>query len=200
MNRSLLVTGCLSLFVGLLACQKAPEKKTETVDPDSDKALAMKGASSLPAGPSSSKGLSAEARNDVDDDGVVRRGLKLTEAKALQVSEVFAQVDALSGKSVRVTGKVEKVCGKTGCWFSLVQEDKNIRITSKGYRYFVPTNAIGMTAVVEGDLEVRTLTPKQGQHLADDEAMATGKPAKKVETSVRELTIASVGLEMRNGG
>lgn len=178
----------------LAACSQGGSKPADTTKGTS-------GASSQPASRSSAegsqKGLSARERDARDDDGVVRRGLPLSEAPALTVSEVHAQVTDLKGKSVKVTGEVTQVCSKSGCWFSLRDGGKSMRITSKDYKYFVPRDAVGMTAVVEGELSAKMLDQKTAQHYADDLAEATGEPAKKVEGPVYEVAIASVGLEMK---
>jgi hypothetical protein len=158
------------------------------------------GAASQPAASAaggSQAGLSAAQREDVDADGVVRRGDALSAAPALTVADVFAQAEALNGKVVKVSGEVSKVCQKSGCWFILRDGEQSIRITSKGYKYFVPSTAPGMQGVVEGDLSVKVLDVKTAQHFADDEAEATGKPAATVEAPVKEIAVASVGLELR---
>jgi len=117
----------------------------------------------------------------------------------MSVTDVFSKAESLDGKVVKVTGTVGRVCGKSGCWFELKNKDTEagIRITSKGYRFFVPSRATGMTATLEGNLKVRLLDVATAQHYADDAAEGTGKPAEKVSAPVPEISIAAVGLEMR---
>ncbi|MEM7678740.1 MAG: DUF4920 domain-containing protein, partial [Myxococcota bacterium] len=118
------------------------------------------------------------------------------------VSDVFDRAKSLDGQTVKVTGTVGQVCGKSGCWFELKNQSasEGIRITSKGYRFFVPSGAKGMTATLEGDLEVRMLDVAAAQHYVDDAAEGTGKPAKRITAPVPEISIAAVGLEMRDAG
>ena len=145
------------------------------------------------------KGETPKDRNQVDPDGIVRRGEALSKSTAITVSNVMAQATKLDGKAVKVTGTVGRVCGKSGCWFELKGDPKSpgIRITSKGYRFFVPAKAGGMTATLEGELKVRLLDVDTAQHYADDAAEGTGKPAKQVTAPVPEVSIAAIGLEMR---
>ena len=144
------------------------------------------------------KGERPEDRDQIDPDGVVRRGHALSGENALSVGAIMADAPQLDGRSVKVTGTVGRVCGKTGCWFELKGNDeaRGIRITSKGYRFFVPSQAHGMTATLEGDLKVRMLDVSTAQHFADDEAEGTGRPAAKITAPVHEVSIAAVGLEM----
>ncbi len=99
----------------------------------------------------SMKGADPSDREQVDPDGVVRRGLALSDAKALSVGEVVAQKTALAGKVIKVNGEVGKVCQAMGCWFVLKSGDDSIRITSKDHGFFVPAQCTGMSATVEGD-------------------------------------------------
>ena len=174
---------------------KAPAK-TPAKKPGSQPGSQPKSQPSHAAGKSSEKGLSSADRDAADDDGVVRRGFALSDTAVLTVAECHDKAESLKGKSVKVKGEVTQVCSKAGCWFMLREGDKKMRITSKGYKYFVPKDAVGMTAIVEGELSAKELDQKTAQHYADDEAAETGKPAEKITGPVFEVAIASVGLEM----
>ena len=144
------------------------------------------------------RGETAQDRDYVDPDGIVRRGEAMSTGPSLSVASIMDKAQDLDGKLVKVTGTVGKVCSKSGCWFELKgdSEKPGIRITSKGYRFFVPSKANGMTAVLEGDLKVRMLDIATAQHYADDAAEGTGQPAERVTAPVPEVSIAAVGLEM----
>lgn len=151
------------------------------------------------------KGESPADRDQVDPDGVVRRGEKLSGAPVIDVAAALAQSRQLDGKSVKVTGTVDQVCAKKGCWFVLrpddeAHKDKTIRITSKGYRFFMPRSSVGQKAVVEGDFQITKLSESEAQHLEDDRVEAEGGEAKKIEGEQVEVQIAAVGVEMRAGG
>jgi hypothetical protein len=134
----------------------------------------------------------------VDADGVVRRGKALSEAKALTVSDVYAKADELAGKTVKVSGTVASVCRKKGCWFVIEQDDRAIRITSKGYRFFVPGKSPGMTATVEGELLVKSIDRATAQHYEDEKVIGTDQEPKKVTGPQKEVSIAAVGVEMKS--
>lgn len=83
----------------------------------------------------------------------------------------------------KVAAKVEKVCKKKGCWFTLTADgvDQQVRVKMKDYAFFVPRNSDGGEAVVEGILTKRVVPQKEAQHYADDEVAGTGKEAKKID-------------------
>ena len=146
------------------------------------------------------RGESPADRDHVDADGIVRRGNALSGTQSMTVGAIMERASSLDGQTVKVTGEVGRVCSKSGCWFELKGDPAHagIRITSKGYRFFVPSSAKGMRATLEGQLKVRLLDVATAQHYADDEAEGTGKPAARVTAPVAEVSIAAVGLEMRD--
>lgn len=189
--RALLVFPILS--VALLAC---PPKESTTPGQPPERQPATQPATkpaTPPAGSSttSMKGSDPMERDQIDPDGVVRRGAQLSGAAALSVSEVLAQADALAGKSVKVTGMVDKVCQKKGCWFVVKEGDETIRITAKGYGFFVPSKSPGMTATIEGELSVKMLDEAAAKHYEAEGAA----PA-----SMKEVAIAAAALEMKQNG
>lgn len=113
------------------------------------------------------KGSTPEGRDQVDPDGVMRRGKALTAAAAITVTDAVASADKLAGQSVKLTGKVDKVCEAMGCWF-VVKGDKpedRVKIVSKNHDIFVPTSAIGRLATVEGQLSIGK--PAEGDDCAE---------------------------------
>ena len=142
------------------------------------------------------KGESPKDRDQKDDDGVIRRGTDLTKSAALHVSTCIADAEKHNGKTVKVEGTVVNVCAAKGCWFA-IQDDKTketIRITSKGYRFFVPRDAKGKRAIIEGDLAMTVLSEADAKHLAED----SGQDSSTVQGPQKEVQIAAIGLEMRD--
>jgi len=55
----------------------------------------------------------------------------------------------------KLTGKIEAVCQKKGCWMELKNADNStIRVTFKDYAFFMPKDCSGKTAIVEGIAKV----------------------------------------------
>lgn len=135
------------------------------------------------------KGTKPSSRDQVDPDGVIRRGVALSGEKTRPVGELVGVAGTLTGKPVKVAGIVGRVCEKSGCWMTIHGDDpeQSIRITAKDYKFFVPTTAIGKRAVIEGELSVKTLSQAEVDHLAADGA----RPK-----SGNEIAISAVGLEV----
>ena len=132
-------------------------------------------------------------------DGIIRRGLPLSKKTALSVSEAINKEDQIKDGYVKVHGTIKSVCKKKGCWFVIKdpKTEAQIRITSLGYKFFVPKDCEGYKATVEGQFESKTMSVAEGQHIEDDKAANTGKKPKKVTKEIKEYRIASVGVELK---
>ena len=116
------------------------------------------------------------------------------------VSLASALETAESGKTYKVSARVEKVCKKKGCWFTLTDEgvDEPVRVKMKDYGFFVPRNTDGATAIVEGELIHRTVPKKEAEHYAKDEVAGTDEQPREVEGDQEkwEMMITAAQLEM----
>jgi len=76
--------------------------------------------------------------------------------------------DSFIGKRVAVETKVSKVCQKKGCFFIAQQGGKTIRVTFKGYGFFVPTDIAGRKVTLVGELIQNEVSDAQAAHLSKD--------------------------------
>ena len=119
-------------------------------------------------------------------------GAALALKERISMDELAAKADALNGKTVQVAGTVSAVCRKKGCWMILAGEKagSTARITFKDYGFFVPLDSAGSKGVVEGVVEVKTLSEADRKHLADD-------AGKSVDTIPKhELRLMANGCEL----
>lgn len=79
-----------------------------------------------------------------------------------------------TGQEVATKGTIKQVCQKKGCFFMLSAGNKNIRVTFKDYKFFIPTDAAGSQVQLTGVFKVKNLTEEQAKHYAED---AGGDPA-----------------------
>lgn len=98
----------------------------------------------------------------------------------------------------KVEANIEKVCKKKGCWFTLNGEglDKPVRVRMKDYGFFVPRNADGAKAIVEGTLTSREMPESEAQHYAEDEA-GDGEAVEKVEGPQMVYEFTATAIEVR---
>ena len=114
---------------------------------------------------------------------------------ATPLDDIIAKADEFNGKTVKVAANVTKVCKKKGCWFVLEGNKGDgsfVRVTMKGYSFFVPLDADGKKAVVEGVFRKVDVPEAARKHLAED-----GKEdPTKIQGSTMELTLVANGVDL----
>jgi hypothetical protein len=137
-------------------------------------------------------------RETVDADGVVRRGTITPDSELISVSQLAAKAADLSGKTVKVQGKVESVCQPMGCWFVIAGDNgETVRVSSKGHNVFMPKSSAGRMAIAEGEFTLKTLSKEQAQHFEDERERKDGDERKVFTEDVKEMSIALVAVELR---
>lgn len=95
------------------------------------------------------------------------------------------------GQKVATRGVIKQVCQKKGCFFMLPAGDKDIRVTFKDYKFFIPTDAAGSKVQLTGVFKVKELSVEQAMHYAEDagadpaDMKMSGKEYNIVATSVK---------------
>jgi hypothetical protein len=104
---------------------------------------------------------------------------------ALPVDQVMAAPDLLVGKHIACRGTVARVCQAAGCWLELQAEGaaEGLRVPMANHAFFIPQDAVGHAAVIEGELKRRELPQAQREHYAG-EGMKSMGPLSLEATSV----------------
>ena len=134
-------------------------------------------------------------------------GAPLTLKSTTQLKELLTSPDDFAGKTVLVEGTVTRACSKKGCWMELSTAPHSpagaasppgaaCRVTFKDYGFFVPLDAAGSHARVEGELEVKEVTAAHVNHLEAEGASIAGKQA---DGSAREVRFVATGVELTRG-
>lgn len=95
---------------------------------------------------------------------------------------------------VQVSGTVDSVCQKKGCWLVVKDGDAQARILMKDHSFTAPLDCKGKNVVVEGTLESRTFTEAQVKHLEKD----AGKDPTGVAGERVEYVLTATGLELKS--
>jgi hypothetical protein len=66
---------------------------------------------------------------------------------------------------VLLRGRLTDLCQKKGCWTVLQQGDAVVRVRFRDYGFFLPRDALGHVALVEGVASVRELSQGEARHL-----------------------------------
>ncbi|MDB4970176.1 MAG: hypothetical protein JWN44_5865 [Myxococcales bacterium] len=118
-------------------------------------------------------------------------------AAPVKVAALLAKPEGYEGKTVVVEGMVRAACTRKGCWMELAPSAEKgtagCRVTFKDYGFFVPTDAAGAKARVEGVVGVKTIAAAEVAHL-EGEGAVFGKKGK--DGSAQEVRIVATGVEL----
>ena len=94
-----------------------------------------------------------------------------TEGAATPVEDVMATPAAHVGRTLRLEGKVAKVCQTSGCWMELGGagvEPLFVKFTCPVEGRLIPADAVGRRAVVEGQLVAQQISQADARHIAEE--------------------------------
>jgi len=179
---------CLAaaLAVALVACSP----KAEAPAPEAKAPVAEKATEPAPTKAPAVEPLKATP-------GTTLYGAKLAEGAAVSIAELLKTPDAHTGKSLLVSGHVRKICKKKGCWMEMAESaDETLpgcRVMFKDYGFFVPMDADGAKAKLEGTIEIHTLEKETVTHLESDGGVVANKQA---DGTAQEIRLIASGGEL----
>lgn len=123
-------------------------------------------------------------------------GEKITEEGAVSVQDLEKGVKRNStSEMVKVTGDITAACQVKGCWMTLDNgESPDIHVTFKDYGFFVPTDAAGKTAIVEGVAAMDTISVDVLRHYAVDGGMSEEEAEEKITEPEVSLSLIATGV------
>ncbi len=94
----------------------------------------------------------------------------------IPVEVVLADPALLIGKTITCKGTVARVCQAAGCWLELQAEGagEGLRVPMANHAFFIPQDAVGHAAVIQGELKRRELPEAQRAHYAGEGMKAMG--------------------------
>ena len=94
----------------------------------------------------------------------------------LAVTQLMADPEPHLGKQVKCEGTVARVCQNAGCWLELQAEagKQGLRVPMANHAFFIPKDAVGQRAVVEGSLQRQELPDGQRAHYQSEGMQAVG--------------------------
>jgi hypothetical protein len=128
-------------------------------------------------------------------DAVHREGAPISSAAPIPAAAVLEHPERYEGKTIVVEGSVSEVCQVKGCWMVLGEGERWMRVTFKDYAFFVPKDAAGGTARVEGLFTVKKVSVAQARHYLED--AGRHEEAARVTAPVATPTLVASGVEIR---
>ncbi|UCE85655.1 MAG: DUF4920 domain-containing protein [Deltaproteobacteria bacterium] len=148
-------------------------------------------ASLLPLAVLASALLAAERASVIPAGEDFGAGLTLRQPTAL--SEVVRAPERYAQRPILLHGRLTDVCQRKGCWTILQDGSAHVRVRFRDYGFFVPTDAIGAEAFVEGVVKVETLSEKAARHYESESR--TGDP-ESVDGPRREVGFVATGVRL----
>ena len=134
------------------------------------------------------------AGNASKSNGVVY-GREIPESgNAIPLNAAVKNIPDSGNKLIKISGTVNKVCRRRGCWMILSEGEYHARVTFKDYKFFVPTDTYNQRSVVYGVLSEHTLSEKMAKHYADD----AGQNSSHISGPQKEYSIEAVAVYLEN--
>jgi hypothetical protein len=129
------------------------------------------------------------------DDGK-HFGVTITAEDAISYDALMPKMAETDSLATKVTGKVNEVCQKKGCWMTLVSDQPGVpemRVTFKDYAFFMPKDLSGKRVVIDGFAFVDVTSVDDLRHYAED----AGKSADEIAAITkpkREVSFEAAGV------
>lgn len=114
-------------------------------------------------------------------------GELITADSAVTFEEMKTAMGTNKEMNVKVTAPIDAVCQKKGCWMDVKAADgSTMRVTFKDYGFFVPKDASGKQAIMQGVAKIEeTSVADQQEYLKDagkskEEIAAVKEPKKEL--------------------
>ena len=120
-------------------------------------------------------------------------------AQPMTLRAALKNAKELDGKTIRVRAPITGVCQVKGCWMNLGKPDPKgnppIFVKFKDYAFFVPKDASGREAILEGQLSFKQETVAETKHYLED--AGKHEEAKKVTEGRKILRFMADGVAIQ---
>lgn len=123
-------------------------------------------------------------------------GDKITADSAVSIDKLKELMGDKTELSVKLEAPIEAVCQKKGCWMDLKTEGEPVRVTFKDYAFFMPKDASGRTAIVDGVAKVEETSVADLQEYAKD-AGKTKEEIAAIKEPKKELVFEASGVILK---
>jgi hypothetical protein len=147
----------------------------------------------MACGDSTSQKVATESTSAVANDQEQFFGEKISTQGVVSINELGELMGDKTELKVKLEAPVESVCQKKGCWMDLkTAEGESMRVTFKDYAFFVPKDASGKQAIVDGVAKIEETSVADLQEYAKD--------AGKSESEIAAITVPKKELVFEASG
>ena len=121
-------------------------------------------------------------------------GAKITEKGAMNPADFIKSMEGKDEITAKLEARIITCCKKKGCWMDLdLENGESMKVRFKDYEFFVPKDADGRTAVVEGVAKIETVDVETLRHYAEDAGKSEEEIAAITEPQ-RSYSFEAVGV------
>lgn len=124
-------------------------------------------------------------------------GEPINEENVLSPAELVNTVARQGTTEAKVTGEITKVCAVKGCWMTMDVDGQEMIVRFKDYGFFVPKDAAGKTAVIQGQAKIDTVDVATLRHYAEDAGKSKAAIEAIMEPEV-QLSFEAEGVLLRD--
>lgn len=134
--------------------------------------------------------------SNFDANGKMKRGAAIGAAKKVSLAKAMKNPAKYASQPILVEGVIVRSCKMEGCWMELApsKDAAAIRIKMKDHAFFVPLDAAGLKAKVEGVMSVKTLSKAEVDHLMNEDGAKFDKI--NADGTVTEISFEATGVEL----
>ncbi|MFN4082285.1 MAG: DUF4920 domain-containing protein [Bacteroidia bacterium] len=133
----------------------------------------------------------------MDTVGMEYFGEKINHENTMSLAQLKKEMEGKTEMNVKLLAKVDEVCQKKGCWMNLTDgEGNSIRVTFKDYGFFMPLDAAGRLAIVEGIAKIEETSIEDLKEYAKD-AGKTKEEIDAITEPEKELVFEASGVILK---
>jgi hypothetical protein len=172
----------LILGAGLFGCQNSTTTTTDAGEKHGE----------LVAIDSAKEATAEEAtENFPDPDAVGTFGAAVTAEGAIASADLVKKLKGQDSIRVKVKGNINSCCQAKGCWMKMpLTANQEMTVKFKDYGFFVPKNAAGKPAVIEGWAYNELVSVDELKHFAEDAGKSKEEIAKITKPEERVTFMA----------
>ncbi len=126
--------------------------------------------------------------DSVAEDGSSYHGLRISAEGAQPIAQLTSMMADKAEIQTKIEGTIDECCQKKGCWMTMTLDNgEKMRVRFKDYGFFVPKDAPGKMAVIDGRAYTDTTSVDELRHYAED----AGKSQEEIDQITEpEVSIA----------
>ncbi|MFN4892413.1 MAG: DUF4920 domain-containing protein [Bacteroidota bacterium] len=122
-------------------------------------------------------------------------GSKFNVTEVMNINDVVKKLKGGSEfQEVQVSAKVLEVCAKKGCWLKLeLANGETATVKMKDYGFFLPVAAVGKNVVINGTVNLKTVSVAEQKHYAED-AKKSQAEIDAIKEAKQEVRVLASGI------